>query len=99
MGVSQADGRELVAVDPRYFRPAEVDVLLGDASKAKRLLGWEPTTSFSELVTMMVDADLEATRRLVEGVDPASYSVQERRDKVYYPAAAEAPCDFVADSL
>lgn len=52
------DGRVLVAVDPRYFRPTEVDLLLGDASKAKRVLGWTPKVSFRELVEMMVDADL-----------------------------------------
>ena len=51
-------GRVIVAVDPRYFRPAEVDTLLGDASKAKRELGWEPKIGFEELVAMMVDADL-----------------------------------------
>ncbi|HEY6881437.1 MAG TPA: GDP-mannose 4,6-dehydratase [Polyangiales bacterium] len=48
-----------VEIDPRYFRPAEVDLLLGDASKARRLLGWRPKTSFEELVEMMVQADLE----------------------------------------
>jgi GDPmannose 4,6-dehydratase len=53
------DGSTLVAVDPRYFRPAEVDYLLGDASKAKRDLGWTPATRFTELVEMMVDADVE----------------------------------------
>jgi GDPmannose 4,6-dehydratase len=52
------DGRVLVAVDPRYFRPTEVDLLQGDASKAKRVLGWAPKVSFRELVEMMVDADL-----------------------------------------
>lgn len=51
------DGRTLVRIDPRYFRPAEVDLLLGDASKARRELGWQPTTSFDELVRMMVQAD------------------------------------------
>jgi GDPmannose 4,6-dehydratase len=48
-----------VRVDPRYLRPAEVDHLVGDASKAKQELGWEPRTSFRELIEMMVDADLE----------------------------------------
>jgi GDPmannose 4,6-dehydratase len=47
-----------VTQDPRYMRPAEVDQLIGDNSKAKRELGWEPTVSFEELVTMMVDADM-----------------------------------------
>jgi GDPmannose 4,6-dehydratase len=80
VGVSEADGRTLVAVDPRYFRPAEVDYLLGDAQKARELLGWTPRTDFDGLVRMMVDSDLEATRRLVEGVDPATFSIIERRE-------------------
>ncbi len=80
VGVSEADGRILVAVDPRYFRPAEVDVLLGDSSKARDLLDWKPQTSFAELVKMMVDSDMEATRRLVEGVDPSTYSIQALRE-------------------
>jgi GDPmannose 4,6-dehydratase len=52
------DWREHVTIDPKYFRPTEVDVLLGDASKAKRELGWEPTTKFASLVKLMVDADM-----------------------------------------
>jgi GDPmannose 4,6-dehydratase len=51
------DWREYVKIDPRYFRPAEVDLLIGDYSKAKEKLGWEPTVRFDELVRMMVDAD------------------------------------------
>jgi GDPmannose 4,6-dehydratase len=51
------DWREYVKTDPRYFRPAEVDVLMGDYSKAKEKLGWEPTVRFEELVRMMVDSD------------------------------------------
>ncbi|MFO8070988.1 MAG: GDP-mannose 4,6-dehydratase [Polyangia bacterium] len=80
VGVSREDGRVLVAVDPRYFRPAEVDLLQGDSSKARRVLGWEPRTGFDELVEMMVGADMEATRRFVEGVDPATYHVDPRRE-------------------
>lgn len=57
------DYREFVEIDPRYFRPAEVDQLLGDAGKARRNLGWEPTTSVEQLARMMVDADLETARR------------------------------------
>ena len=53
-----AKGRVLVKVDPHYYRPTEVDHLLGDASKAKRELGWEPKCGFQELVTMMVDEDV-----------------------------------------
>ena len=55
------DYREFVKVDERYYRPAEVDQLIGDASKARRVLGWEPTYTFHELIKEMVAADLEAT--------------------------------------
>jgi GDPmannose 4,6-dehydratase len=58
-----AEGRAIVAVDPRYFRPAEVETLLGDASKARRELGWEPRTSFTELVSEMVAEDLKEAER------------------------------------
>jgi GDPmannose 4,6-dehydratase len=57
------DGRTLVEVDPRYFRPAEVQHLLGDASKARSVLGWAPTTRFEDLVVEMVQADLAASER------------------------------------
>jgi GDPmannose 4,6-dehydratase len=57
---AQLDWRQYVEIDPRYFRPIEVDALLGDATKARRLLGWEPKVSFRELVRLMVDADLQA---------------------------------------
>jgi len=53
------DWRNYVKTDPRYFRPSEVDLLIGDYSKAKEQLGWEPTVRFQELVRMMVDADRE----------------------------------------
>src|SRR5690606_7831988 len=56
------DGETLIEIDPRYFRPAEVELLCGDASKARRELGWQPTVLFEELVQMMVAADLEAVR-------------------------------------
>ncbi|HEU0183932.1 MAG TPA: GDP-mannose 4,6-dehydratase [Blastocatellia bacterium] len=52
------DWKEHVEIDPRYFRPAEVDLLIGDASKARRKLGWEPKITFKELARMMADADL-----------------------------------------
>jgi GDPmannose 4,6-dehydratase len=56
-------GDEVVAVDPRYFRPTEVETLLGDASKAREKLGWEARTSFDSLVREMVDSDLAAARK------------------------------------
>ena len=54
---------ETTAIDPRYFRPAEVDTLLGDASKARQKLGWEPQISFEELVAEMVAADLKEAEK------------------------------------
>lgn len=54
------DWREYVEIDPRYFRPTEVDFLRGDASKARKLLGWQPRVNFKELVRIMVDADFKA---------------------------------------
>ncbi len=51
--------------DPKFYRPAEVDQLVGDASKARKVLGWEPRVSFEELIHMMVDADLEALQRML----------------------------------
>ena len=58
-GVRQSDGAIVVEVDPKFYRPTEVDLLVGDASKAKRHLGWEPRTKFVELVKMMSHADME----------------------------------------
>ncbi len=53
------DWKEYVKIDPKYFRPTEVENLVADASKAKKLLGWEPKVTFKDLVRIMVDADLE----------------------------------------
>jgi GDPmannose 4,6-dehydratase len=65
------NGQCIVAVDPQYFRPTEVETLLGDASKAKQLLGWEPEITFDELVTEMVEYDLaEAKNEQITGVLP-----------------------------
>jgi len=58
-----ASGRCIVAIDPRYFRPTEVETLLGDASKAKKILGWTPKITFEELVSEMVREDLKAAER------------------------------------
>ncbi len=59
VGKNAADGRILVRINPKFYRPAEVDLLLGDYSKAKGQLGWEPKTSFAELVRIMVESDLQ----------------------------------------
>lgn len=78
---AQLDADEYVEIDERYFRPTEVDLLLGDASKAKRELGWEPQVGFQELVEMMVDADLEKVRIQVEGLGrPAEAKTKRRMD-------------------
>ena len=57
------DGNVIVAVDPRYYRPTEVETLLGDASKARRELGWKATVSFSDLVKEMVEEDLKIAEK------------------------------------
>lgn len=67
------DYRKYVEIDPRYFRPTEVDALLGDATKARQKLGWKPKVTFEALVKMMVDADVQA---LKEG--HAEFEVRER---------------------
>jgi GDPmannose 4,6-dehydratase len=63
------DWQKYVEVDPRYFRPAEVDLLLGDASKARSQLGWEPKVTFDELVKLMVDHDLELAKQEAQAGD------------------------------
>jgi GDPmannose 4,6-dehydratase len=62
------DWSEYVELDPRYERPSEVDLLIGDPSKARRELGWEPRVKFEELVRIMVDADLEVASREAHGL-------------------------------
>ena len=62
-GYLDLDWQEYVEIDPRYFRPAEVDLLLGDAGKARRKLGWEPKVGFEQLVKLMVDYDLRLAEK------------------------------------
>ncbi len=63
-GIDRQTGKIIVAIDPYYFRPAEIDVLVGDASKAKRQLGWVPKTTFRELIPLMVREELAQQRRV-----------------------------------
>jgi GDPmannose 4,6-dehydratase len=62
-GIEASTGRELVRVNPKFYRPAEVDLLIGDAAKARDVLGWEATTSSDDLAKMMVEADIERNTR------------------------------------
>jgi GDPmannose 4,6-dehydratase len=79
VGIDRNSGNEIIAVDPRYFRPTEVDTLLGDPGKAKQVLGWEATTPFAELVREMVAADAELVRRRA-AVTEAGYQIYDRHE-------------------
>jgi GDPmannose 4,6-dehydratase len=63
VGIDRRSGRTLVRVDPRYFRPTEVETLLGDATKARQKLGWTAEVTFPELVAEMVESDLDVAKR------------------------------------
>jgi GDPmannose 4,6-dehydratase len=75
--VAGLDWQEYVRIDPRYYRPAEVDALQADFSKARHALDWEPSVTFSELVRLMVEADLNVVRRMLEGGRDAIRTIQE----------------------
>ena len=79
VGIDRNTGREIVAVDPRYFRPTEVDTLLGDPTKARKILGWEAKTPFTDLVKEMVAADDEGVKRRVL-VSDAGYQTYDSYD-------------------
>ena len=63
VGIDRVSGKTIARVDPRYFRPTEVETLLGDATKAKQKLGWVAETGFPKLVEEMVESDLELAQR------------------------------------
>jgi len=65
-GILKSSGKEVIGIDPRYFRPTEVDILIGNYAKAKQKLGWEPKTRFNELVKIMVTADFEKMKNRIE---------------------------------
>jgi GDPmannose 4,6-dehydratase len=71
------DWHDYVSIDPRYYRPAEVDALQADFSKAARVLGWQPTVTFSELVRIMVEGDLNLLKRTLEGGRQAVRTIGE----------------------
>ena len=68
IGFDKNSGRELIFIDPIYFRPAEVDLLIGDSTKARNVLGWQPRTTFHELVEQLVDAELDAMQRKITDI-------------------------------
>jgi GDPmannose 4,6-dehydratase len=65
-GFLKSSGKEVIAIDPRYFRPTEVDILIGNPAKAKKILGWEPKITFKELVRIMVLADFEKAKKRLD---------------------------------
>ncbi len=65
-GIIKSSGKEAIGIDPRYFRPTEVDLLVGNPEKAKQMLGWEPKTTFRELVKIMIAADFEKAKKRSE---------------------------------
>jgi GDPmannose 4,6-dehydratase len=65
-GLLKSSGKEVVAIDQRYFRPTEVDILIGNPAKAKEKLGWEPKITFKELVRIMVNSDFEKVKKRIE---------------------------------
>jgi GDPmannose 4,6-dehydratase len=79
-GYADLDWREHVIPDPRYFRPLEVEYLQGDASKARRVLNWEPRVKFKELVRMMVDADLRELREVKNCRDVMTRMAREKTE-------------------
>jgi GDPmannose 4,6-dehydratase len=79
IGINSANGNTIVEVDSRYFRPTEVETLLGDPSKAKSVLGWEPKVGFKQLVEEMVAADHEAAQKYAM-IKSAGYSTYDRHE-------------------
>lgn len=67
------DCRDYIVEDPRYYRAADVDMLVGDATKAHKVLGWKPTVTFDELIRIMVDADIENLQREMRGEKPLNF--------------------------
>jgi len=65
-GILKSSGKEVVGIDSRYFRPTEVDILIGNPAKAKEKLGWEPKTTFKDLVRIMVESDFEKAKQRAE---------------------------------
>ena len=69
---ARLDWKKYVVIDKRYLRPTEVDMLLGDSSKARRVLKWKPKVNFKQLVRMMVDSDMQVVRQTMYGLNGMS---------------------------
>ena len=67
VGLLKSSGKKVVQINPRYFRPTEVDLLIGDPAYAKEKLGWETKTTFEQLIQMMVESDLSIVQEAVDG--------------------------------
>jgi GDPmannose 4,6-dehydratase len=65
-GKLKSSGKEVICIDPRYFRPTEVDILIGNPAKANEKLGWKPKVTFKELVKIMVNSDFEKAKKRIE---------------------------------
>jgi GDPmannose 4,6-dehydratase len=72
VGVEKATGKVRLRIDPRYFRPTEVELLIGNPAKAKEKFGWEPKVKFEELVKIMTEADLKLAEREARGLSESS---------------------------
>lgn len=72
-GVDVVSGKTIIEIDPVYFRPAEVDLLIGDPAKARKQLGWKPRVKFKELVELMIDADYAAEAKGIESTNDQAY--------------------------
>jgi len=82
-GINRQTGKVIIAIDPKYFRPAEVELLMGDPAKAKNKLGWEPKVKFNELVKIMLEADLKA-----EGLNLPDIKKKESLDNSFNPSTS-----------
>jgi GDPmannose 4,6-dehydratase len=65
-GILKSSGKVVICIDSRYFRPTEVDILIGNPAKAKEVLGWEPKITFRDLVKLMVESDFEKVKKRIE---------------------------------
>ena len=86
IGIDQAAGKVAIRIDPRYFRLAEVDLLVGDCSKAKAKLGWEPAVKFAELVRIMMEADLQLVGGKDKDDDGFTQGREDLRGRAYGPS-------------